>query len=166
MTVCERLLRNFKFELPGTTLAELDISGELVENPDETLAAILEKAGPVGDSRVLGEVAAFRRKFEQEHSVRLTFENDAVVKLGEMADERGQSVLRLCEDLFHDYQFGLKLIQRNTGRDTFAVPAEALSEPDKYLSGLVVASYRTEGEDSEGPEDSSKPENTDFELES
>lgn len=166
MTVCERLLRNFKFELPGTTLAELDISGELVRNPDETLAAILEKAGPVGDSRVLGEVAAFRRKFEQEHSVRLTFENDAVVKLGEMADERGQSVLRLCEDLFHDYQFGLKLIQRNTGRDTFAVPAEALSEPDKYLSGLVVASYRTEGEDSEEPEDSSKPENTDFELES
>ncbi len=160
MTVCERLLRNFKFELPGTTLAELEIDGELVDEPGQTLANLLEKAGPVGDSRVIGEIAAFRRKFEQEHGVRLTFENDAVACLGDIAEDRGQSVLRLCEDLFRDYQFGLKLIQRNTGRGTFAIPAEALADPDKYLSGLVVASYREEDSKNSGTE-----ENTDTELE-
>jgi endopeptidase Clp ATP-binding regulatory subunit ClpX len=163
MTVCERLLRNFKFELPGTTLAELEIDGELVDEPDQTLANLLEKAGPVGDSRVIGEIAAFRRKFEQEHGVRLTFENDAVARLGDIAEDRGQSVLRLCEDLFRDYQFGLKLIQRNTGRDTFAIPAEALADPDKYLSGLVVASYRKEDSKNSGNDENS---DTEFELES
>ena len=163
MTVCERLLRNFKFELPGTTLAELEIDGELVDEPDQTLANLLEKAGPVGDSRVIGEIAAFRRKFEQEHGVRLTFENDAVACLGDIAEDRGQSVLRLCEDLFRDYQFGLKLIQRNTGRDTFAIPAEALADPDKYLSGLVVASYREEESKNSGAEENT---DTEFELES
>ncbi|MDA8632657.1 AAA family ATPase [Verrucomicrobiales bacterium] len=163
MTVCERLLRNFKFELPGTTLAELEIDGELVDEPDQTLANLLEKAGPVGDSRVIGEIAAFRRKFEQEHGVRLTFENDAVACVGDIAEDRGQSVLRLCEDLFRDYQFGLKLIQRNTGRDTFAIPAEALADPDKYLSGLVVASYREEDSKNSGAEENT---DTEFELES
>lgn len=163
MTVCERLLRNFKFELPGTTLAELEVDGELVDEPDQTLANLLEKAGPVGDSRVIGEIAAFRRKFEQEHGVRLTFENDAVACLGDIAEDRGQSVLRLCEDLFRDYQFGLKLIQRNTGRDTFAIPAEALADPDKYLSGLVVASYREEESKNSGAEENT---DTEFELES
>jgi endopeptidase Clp ATP-binding regulatory subunit ClpX len=163
MTVCERLLRNFKFELPGTTLAELEIDGELVDEPGQTLANLLEKAGPVGDSRVIGEIAAFRRKFEQEHGVRLTFENDAVACLGDIAEDRGQSVLRLCEDLFRDYQFGLKLIQRNTGRDTFAIPAEALADPDKYLSGLVVASYREEESKNSGAEENT---DTEFELES
>ena len=163
MTVCERLLRNFKFELPGTTLAELEIDGELVDEPDQTLANLLEKAGPVGDSRVIGEIAAFRRKFEQEHGVRLTFENDAVARLGDIAEDRGQSVLRLCEGLFRDYQFGLKLIQRNTGRDTFAIPAEALADPDKYLSGLVVASYREEESKNSGAEENT---DTEFELES
>jgi len=163
MTVCERLLRNFKFELPGTTLAELEIDGELVDEPDQTLANLLEKAGPVGDSRVIGEIAAFRRKFEQEHGVRLTFENDAVACVGDIAEDRGQSVLRLCEDLFRDYQFGLKLIQRNTGRDTFAIPAEALADPDKYLSGLVVASYREEESKNSGAEENT---DTEFELES
>jgi hypothetical protein len=90
----------------------------------------------------VGEIAAFRRKFEQEHGVRLTFDNEATVALGERAEERGQSVLSLCEELFHDYQFGLKLIQRNTGRNSFSIPAEALDDPDKFLSNLVVSSYR------------------------
>jgi endopeptidase Clp ATP-binding regulatory subunit ClpX len=142
MTVCERLLRNFKFELPGTTIAELKIDGDLVDSPSDFLADLLEKAGPVGDSRIVGEIAAFRRKFEQEHGVRLTFDNEATVALGERAEERGQSVLSLCEELFHDYQFGLKLIQRNTGRNSFSIPAEALDDPDKFLSNLVVSSYR------------------------
>ena len=146
MTVCEKLLRDFKFELPGTTIAELSVDGELVGSPTETLSRLLEEAGPVGDSRVVGEIAAFRRKFEQEHGVRLAFDNEATVRIGELADERGQSVLSFCEDHFRDYQFGLKLIQKNTGQDTFPITAEAIGDPDRFLSALVVASYRDEEE--------------------
>ena len=38
MTVCERLLRNFKFELPGTSVSELIVDGELVNDPEAKLA--------------------------------------------------------------------------------------------------------------------------------
>lgn len=144
MTVCEKLLRHFKFELPGTTIAELKIDRELVENPAGKLTALLADAGPVGDSRVLAELATFRRKFEQEHGVRLTFEADATRRLEELAGERNQSVLALCEEKFRDFQFGLKLIQKNTGRNSFSLNARAIEEPDQYLSNLVVASYRDE----------------------
>lgn len=144
MTVCERLLRDYKFELPGTTVTELEIDGDLVEKPDERLSKLLVEAEPVGDSKVLNEIAAFRRKFEKEHGVRLVFENDGVARLDELAKERSQSVLGLCEELFRDYQFGLKLIQRNTGRKTFSLPAAAIDGPDRYLSNLVVSSYRDE----------------------
>ena len=64
--------------------------------------------------------------------------------LASLAEERGQSVLQLCEELFRDYQFGLKLIKKNTGQDSFPIPASALKNPDKFLSGLVVASYGQE----------------------
>ncbi len=148
MTVCERLLRNFKFELPGTSVTELNVSGDLVKDPAATLALILSDAGPVGDGRVIAEIAAFRRKFEESHGVRLTIRNDAAARISSMSEAQNQSILQVCEELFRDFQFGLNLIRKNTGQDTFVITAEAVENPDKFLSGLVVASYRSD----DGPE--------------
>lgn len=142
MTVCERLFRQFKFELPGTPVTELVIDGDLVVDPDTSLAAIVEKAGSVEDSRLIGEVSAFRRKFEEEHGCRLLFESGAINRLGEISESQGRSVLQLCEELFRDYKFGLNLIRQNTGQQSFTLSAEAIDDPDKYLSGLVVSSYK------------------------
>jgi hypothetical protein len=47
----------------------------------------------------------------------------------------------LCAHLFKDYQFGLNLIKKNTGRREFILNAEAVGAPDKFLSDLVVHSY-------------------------
>jgi ATP-dependent protease Clp ATPase subunit len=144
MTVCERLLRHFKFELPGTTLTELVIDDTLVADPANRLGQLLAEAGPVGDARVISEIAAFRRKFEQDHGVRLTFDSDAVARVAALSSERSQSVLQLCEEKFRDFQFGLQLIRKNTGQKTFQVTGEAIEDPDRFLSNLVVASYREE----------------------
>ena len=47
----------------------------------------------------------------------------------------------LCAHLFKDYQFGLTLIEKNTGRAQFVLNAAAIDAPDKFLSDLVVQSY-------------------------
>ncbi|NNE91035.1 MAG: AAA domain-containing protein [Verrucomicrobiales bacterium] len=140
LTVCERLLRDFKFELPGTAVTDLKIDAELVEEPDSTLADYREKAGQ-GNKKVAAELAAFRRKFTEAHGVKLNFEPDAVEEIVRLQEEKRISVLNLCDQLFHDFQFGLKLIQKNTGQDTFELNGEAVKDPDTFLSGLVVASY-------------------------
>jgi ATP-dependent Clp protease ATP-binding subunit ClpX len=149
MTVCERLLRHFKFELPGSTLTELSIDKALVENPASRLETLLAEAGPVGDGKVISEISAFRRKFEEDHGVRLTFDSEAVSRVAALSSERGQSALQLCEERFRDFQFGLQLIRKNTGQKTFRVTADAVEDPDRYLSNLVVASYRDGEPDSE-----------------
>ena len=48
----------------------------------------------------------------------------------------------LCGRLFRDYQFGLKLIQKNTGQTEFNLPLAAVENPDRYISELVVQSYQ------------------------
>ena len=149
MTVCERLFRQFKFELPGTPVTELMVDGDLVSDPDTSLSEVLEKAGSVQDSRLMGEVSAFRRKFEEEHGCRLLFESGAINRLGELAGEQGRSVLQLCEELFRDYKFGLNMIRQNTGQQSFTIPEEGIEDPDKFLRGLVVASYQDGEETSE-----------------
>lgn len=142
MTVCERLLRNFKFELPGTSLTELSINESLVENPGDALEELLAKAGPVGDSKVVSEITSFRRRFEEEHGVKLTFDSDATSRLTELSEQENRSVLEICEDKFRDFQFGLNLIRKNIGQESFAITVDAIEDPDRFLSGLVVASYR------------------------
>ena len=42
MTVCESLLRDFKFELPGTAVSELTIDADLIDKRDEVLAKYRE----------------------------------------------------------------------------------------------------------------------------
>jgi hypothetical protein len=43
--------------------------------------------------------------------------------------------------LFRDYQFGLSLIKKSTGRTEFIIDAGGVDAPDKFLSELVVHSY-------------------------
>ena len=45
MTVCERVLRDFKFELPSSSVDEFAVTKELVEDPKGILANLLKKSG-------------------------------------------------------------------------------------------------------------------------
>ena len=49
----------------------------------------------------------------------------------------------LCAVRFKDFQFGLRLIEQNTGRREFEIDEATVREPEKRLSEWVVASYRT-----------------------
>jgi hypothetical protein len=52
----------------------------------------------------------------------------------------------LCAHLFKDFQFGLSLIKKNTGRNKFILDQGAVDAPDKFLSQLVLQSYGPGGE--------------------
>ncbi len=143
MTVCERLLRDFKFELPGTSVSELSITDELIDRREELLEEYRELGRKVDVEKASRELDAFCRDFQEEHGVELVFKPEALSKLAEEAAAQGRSLLQLCRQRFRDVQFGLKLIQKNTGRMTFEIGPEAVEDPDKYLSDLVVKSYRS-----------------------
>jgi ATP-dependent protease Clp ATPase subunit len=155
MTVCERLLRDFKFELPGTSVSELKINGELIDRREEILAQYRELGKKVDVEKAARELEVFCRDFREEHGVELILSDEALAKLAGEAAGEGRSLLQLCRQRFRDVQFGLKLIQKNTGRTRFELGVEAVSDPDKYLSDLVVRSYR--GGAGEAPGDPGEP---------
>lgn len=142
MTVGEKLLRDFKYELPGTTVTELVFDQDLIDNRE----AHLEKYRDLGKGLVVekarDEVNVFVREFHEKHGVKITLEDDAVASLVKLASEQARSVLQVARQHFRDYQFGLQLIQKNTGQNEFIIPAGAVEDPDKHLSNLVVQSYK------------------------
>lgn len=155
MTVCERSLRDFKFELPGTAVSELTINRDLLENPDKVLEKYREMGAQVSDSKSVQEINQFKKKFNETHGVKIAFDPGAMAHIAEAAAEKNISALQHCQQIFGDLQFGLKLIQKNTGQETFTFDADSMKNPDKFVSDLVVGSYgdRTEPSDVEAVED-------------
>jgi hypothetical protein len=142
LTVCERGLREFKFELPSSKVRQFVVTRSLVDNPEAELQRILLE--PAYEQRELMRqvVHDFERRFEEKHNLRMRLEPDAVEEIVERAQHAGKSVTELCRELFKDYQFGLNLIKTNTGQTEFVIPKPALAAPDKFLSDWVVSSYR------------------------
>lgn len=142
MTVCERIFRDFKFELPSTPVKRFVITREEAERPAAALQKLLAEQA-VQEHQVLRQlVQEFAERFHQSHGLTLRFTEAAMDRLVALALDQSVSVRDLCASRFKDYQFGLKLIAQNTGQSEFHLDLDAVEAPDKALSDWVVASYR------------------------
>ncbi len=142
ITVCDRLFRDFKFELPGSGIRRLDIDLELVTDPEGTLKKVLERAQAEAELNQAEKVRQFASVFSQKHGVQFDIQEAAIAKIVERAREAGANVTDFCNKLFKDYPYGLKLLRDRDANLKFTVPVSALDDPDKFLSERVVEFYR------------------------
>jgi ATP-dependent Clp protease ATP-binding subunit ClpX len=142
MTVCERVFREIKFELPSTQVKRFVVTRALVNSPMGELKKLL--AEQQKEERLVARqlVHEFAQRFKESHGLKLKFTEAAADLLVGQALEQGQQIRDFCAARFKDYQFGLKLISQNTGQEEFTVDVDAVQAPDKALSEWVVASYR------------------------
>jgi len=150
MTVCERVFRNLKFDLPSSCVKRVAVTRETVEDPEAALARLLEEGLTNEAFQHQQAVHAFAHDFSEEHGLRIRFSDDAAARLVALAGEKGSEVQAFCRAHFKDLQFGLKLLAQNTGQRLFTLDRDVVENPDKALSSWVVASYRGGG--SAGPE--------------
>ncbi len=142
MTVCERIFRDLKFELPSTNVRRFIVTRELVDNPVQELQSLLAEHEKEERAVLRQLVHEFSRRFSEAHGLKLLFTEDAAERLAGLALEKARPIRDLCSEIFKDFQFGLRLIAQNTGQQEFTVNATAVESPDKTLSDWVVASYR------------------------
>jgi hypothetical protein len=87
------------------------------------------------------DASQFAQRFGNEHGIEIVFDDSAIRRLVERAQAERMTMDELCSHLFKEYQFGLGLIAKNTGRKQFVLNEAAVNDPDKFLSELVVQSY-------------------------
>jgi endopeptidase Clp ATP-binding regulatory subunit ClpX len=142
MTVCERVLRDFKFELPSTSLTRFEISRALVDSPPAALEALQTQHAELERQRVQTSLAEFAAEFQRAHGLEIAFTAAAADAVIELATRERRSVRDFGATRFKDFQFGLQLIAQNSGQRRFMLDRDAVEQPDKVLSDWVVASYR------------------------
>jgi endopeptidase Clp ATP-binding regulatory subunit ClpX len=142
MTVSERSLRSFKFELPGSGARRFVVNEALVTAPETELRRILAD-GKYEERLVMGEVAKqFADRFQEKHQLRLDLQPDAMEALVDGALQAGRNMRDHCAVIFKDFEFGLKLVSKNSGQTSFAIDRSVIEAPDQAISRWVVGSYK------------------------
>ncbi|MDQ6624311.1 MAG: ATP-dependent protease, partial [Verrucomicrobiota bacterium] len=141
LTVFEKLFRDFKYHLAGSGLTQLRVSTELVREPKQVLERLMAEGSRQEEATLAQNARVFAEQFSRQHNLQIIFDDAAVQRLVERAQAERMTMPELCAHLFKDYQFGLSLVQKNTGERVFHLPAAAVEAPDKFLSELVVRSH-------------------------
>jgi len=142
MTVCERTLRDYKFELPSTEIKHLVVTGEIVADPQSELRKFLST--PQIAERAFGAelVREFEKEFSRNHGISISFNKAATELVVAQSEGAKVDVATYCRTLFKDYEHGLNLIKRNTGRDAFTITKEAVQNPADTLNKWIRKSYQ------------------------
>ena len=142
LTVCERLLRSFKYELPGSGVNRITVDTGLIDQPDKRLAELLEQ----GHRAIAEDLAAvareFARRLASRYSINVEMAPDALDILVERALAENIHMRDLCAQVFKDYEFGLKLAEGTP--EPLILTLEAVENPDRYLSDWLVKRYRAD----------------------
>lgn len=142
MTVLEQVFRDFKFELPSTSIREFDVSSDTIEHPDQHLKAMLKENESAQRSLLAEEVGVFVERFKEEHGFTLEFDQGAIEVLVEESLESDTTIRALCDRKFRDFHYGLTLVSRNAGNSTFTISKQTVANPDKELSRWVADSFK------------------------
>jgi len=142
LTVCERILRNFKFELPGSGVQMFTVDEHLINSPEEVLGRLLQEGHQEKEKALAAVANEFARRFSERFGIRMVFEPEAVMALVERAEAENLHMRDLCESLFKDYEFGLKLVRDSLRDEELRINGKAISDPDKFLSQWLVDRYK------------------------
>ncbi len=127
LSVFEKTLIKFEKTLPSTEISQLLVDREVVEEPEAALRKML-----LSDS-----IKSFQKNFLLKHGIYLDFDKDAAERIQDMAAENNRSIKQLCEELFHDYAYGIRLM----GMDNFRISAEAVEKPAEYIDAYIRKNY-------------------------
>jgi endopeptidase Clp ATP-binding regulatory subunit ClpX len=144
MTVLEKLFRNYKFELPSLPIAAFEVDKHIVEDPDAALQALFKKKESARRDLLKEELKRFADRFREDHGIKLTFAQEAVQRVIEICLQEKRSVRSFCDERFHDLEYALKLIARNTGKAAFTVTRRIVERPSEELSRRVARSFKTD----------------------
>jgi len=141
VTILERTFRDFKFELPSTSIRKFEVMEETISNPASALQELLEDNKDLLDENMLEDVDRFVDSFKRDYGYELKFRKAAKVAVVKIATSENRSVFATCERMFKDFEHGLGIISQRTGKRSFVIDKKVIDDPDKELSRWVVESF-------------------------
>ncbi|MBC60929.1 MAG: ATP-dependent protease [Zetaproteobacteria bacterium] len=142
LTICEKALRDYKFELPSKGVKNLTIDTKVITSPKETLKEILKQSMLIVLTKEeLEGVSLFEKYFAEQYQLNIKLNEEATIAVRNLSLELQIDILETCKIIFKTYEHGLKLVQQNTGQTNFSITGKMIKHPQTELERLVKESY-------------------------
>ena len=145
VTVLETLLRNYKFELPSTSVQKFTLSSHLVNNPQKYLKTLMSRSNmhksKKSKASCYKEIKKFEDTFYKKHGIKTSFDIAARDEIISQSKSQDKSVTQICEETLVSSEHGFNLIKKNTGQSDFKLTKDVIKFPKSTLEGWVKASY-------------------------
>ena len=126
LTVFEKLFRDYKYYLAGSGLSQLRVSAELVREPKRVLDRLMAEGHKHEEARSNTTRSNSPINSRTSTGSRLFLMKRRCGVWSSARKAERMTMPDLCAHLFKDYQFGLSLIKKNTGRQTFVLTEAAV----------------------------------------
>ena len=143
MTVCEKVLRNYKFELPSTQVMEFVVTAKVVDDPETELNRLTGDAAYNRKTVMEEKLRRYEAAFYGAHDLKIVFDTEATEAICQRALSQDKTIPQVCDDVLNSYQHGLNLIKQNTGQTAFRFPMAVVENPDAVLEEWIRESYNT-----------------------
>ncbi|RKX78102.1 MAG: ATP-dependent protease [Spirochaetes bacterium] len=142
LTVCEKVFRDFKYELPDSSVRHFVVTKEMVDNPAYELKKLFEDSAYIEKQFIHEHLKQYESAFFDRTGIRITFDTQASDMICERARKTGLSINELCDQILKNYEYGLNLIAGNNGNKEFILTREVVENPTQTLDRWVKDSYQ------------------------
>ena len=140
-TVLEKALRDFKYELPSSSLRELTVDKPMVRDPAAALQSLLREDRTEKEGMAEAGIREFEKNFFEKCGIPIEFDGEAVGFLKAEIAVSEQSPGAFLEKLFSNYAYGLGLIQKRRPREKYRIPREGAAHPGAVLEQWIKDAY-------------------------
>jgi endopeptidase Clp ATP-binding regulatory subunit ClpX len=133
MTICEKLLTDFKYELPDHKISNILITREVVEEPAKALERLL----------ILEPIKRFISQFKSATGLDINFTDEALSYISQKVKEGGIDPIKYCWQKLEGCDRLLELSQHSS----LTVTPELLENPVKEIATLLTQSGRLVNKD-------------------
>lgn len=143
-TICETILRDYKFELPSSSVKELNITAELVTNPATCLEQILHHQETAPDETWKQQIDLYFSHYREKHNLSLQLSKEGAVAVHNEINRRAINSDELLDELLAGYEHGLALVRQTTGEESFIFGPSLVEAPKWTLERLVTECFRSQ----------------------
>ncbi len=139
--VLERTFREFKYHLPHSPVRRLELTAELVENPEPVLEKIMAQT-EADQLRVLDTaVNRIASQWSQRVGIEIRLQPEAARLLSQKSLESGEKIDEVFGRIFKNYEYGLNLIRQTKGINKFEITPDVILDPEATLDRWIRSYY-------------------------
>ncbi|MBN1688349.1 MAG: AAA family ATPase [Candidatus Omnitrophica bacterium] len=143
VTICEKIFRDLKYELPSSRLKSFRLTREMVASPKKGMEELLQEEREEKIREIELEITEFEKIFSDKNGIAIEFDPKGRRAIQEHVLEESVQVKPFLENLLSNYPHGLELIRKKEPRHKYVLNQDVVKDPNHFLEEWIKNTYET-----------------------